>query len=329
MKKLWARQAQWGSAALVIQAGWRGYCAKLSAKQDAKMKQIEELWEGLIDCQAENREIDIDVTDLLHDIKARNHSMHRLAKRVKQLRRQRIEWQYRLPQVTEEMKKLDDEDLEAGWAEAFTVEYDLTTNSMQMLEEELWSRKIERRDCFQDLEELYLEKEDLEKDLDENMALETYQFEKFRRLEIERGDERKTEDHRLAIMKTRNRWKIKSTREKVIDREREDKKHAAAQAKHQLTDEEVCTVSYTKRNTRIEEEKKKAARILHSHARKKVHEVRKHGQENLVLRAGFDEVIAASEKVLKAGTMELRRPKSDFREDKKNVCWQCGKVYCV
>merc|ERR1712028_20471 len=227
------------------------------------------------------------------------------------------------------MKKLDDEDLEAGWAEAFTVEYDLTTNSMQLLEEELQGRKIERRECFQDMEELYLEKEDLEKDLDENMSIETYQFEKFRRLEIRRGDERKEEDRRRAIMKTRNKWKIKSTRENVIARGRDDLKHAALQAKHKLTDEEVCTLSYKKRDTRIADEKRNAKRIHKEWAKRKNVEVRTNGQENKEIRHGFDQVIAASERVLKEGTMELRRPKSDLREDRRAMCWQCEKVYCV
>merc|ERR1711865_1220456 len=200
---------------------------------------------------------------------------------------------------------------------------------MQMLEEELRARKIERRECFQDLEELYLEKEDLEQDLDENMTNETYQFEKFRRVELERGDERKVEDKRRAIMQTRNRWKIKSTRENVIVRGREDLQHAAAQAKHELTDEEVCTLSFSKRNTRIEDEAKNAARIHKRYNRHKKGDVQKNGQGNVVLRAGFDEVIASAERVLEDGTMELRRPKSDMREDRRQMCWQCGKIYCV
>jgi stress-induced morphogen len=329
MNMVWARHGEWGVAVLKIQACWRGYLNRMMAKQALKMRELEELWQGLLESHDEHLEIDEDVKDCKVDITNRLHSMDKTQKRVRILRRARLKWLYRIPEVESEMDNLEDEDVEGGWAETFENEWTVLNNSMDVLDEELLGRKIQRRETFQDLEELYLEKEDLERDLDENVTLETLQYEKFRRLEITRGEERRFEHRKQAVRITRNRWKIQSTRTKVIERTRDDLQEAREKAKRELTDEEVSTVSFMKRHARRNEEKRAAAKIFHEANRAKRKEIETHGVDNKMLRQTYANVIGGSQKVLKEYTYELRRPKSDLREDRREMCWHCGLVYCT
>jgi stress-induced morphogen len=329
MNMVWARHGEWGAAVLKIQACWRGYLNRMTAKQAMKMRELEELWQGLLESHDEHLEIDEDMKDCKVDISNRLHAMTKAQKRIRILRRARLKWQYRIPEVEEEMDGCDDDDVEGGWAETFENEWQVLNNSMDVLDEELLGRKIQRRETFQDLEELYLEKEDLERDLDENVTLEALQYEKFRRLEITRGEERRFEHRKQAVRLTRNRWKIQSTRTKVIERTREDLADAKEKAKRELTDAEVSTVSFEKKHKMRNEEKKRTAVIFHEENRRKRKEIETHGVDNEMLRQTYANVIGGSQRVLKEYTYELRRPKSDLREDRRQMCWHCGLVYCT
>jgi hypothetical protein len=107
-------------------------------------------------------------------------------------------------------------------------------------------KKVQRRECWADLEDLYLESEDLEQDLEENYTFEVHAFEGFRRLEIERGDVRRDNDRTKRIRRERTKWAVKTTKSKVIRRQRTDLTDAEHSAKHELSLEEMTTLSFSK-----------------------------------------------------------------------------------
>jgi hypothetical protein len=242
--QLKAQHGVWGAAALVCQSCWRRFVAARLVKAKRKAWQLEELWEMLEESQEELREIALDLEAARRDIAARNTSHDRRNARIHELRHQRNVWAQRLPAVEELIEKVTPDDINHGWAEAYETEWDMITNGNDMLEEELRGRKIQRRVAFADLEELYLEVEDLEQDRDENCTMETLQYEKFRRLELARADERRETAKSRHEHQTRLRWQIKTTRAKVIKKGRKDLARAAKAAQHELSVEECSTISY-------------------------------------------------------------------------------------
>merc|ERR1719230_1851098 len=109
------------------------------------MRELEDLWQGLLESHDEHQEIDEDLAECKLDIKQRLHSMARSQKRLRILRHARLKWQYRLPEGEEEMDKCDDEDVDHGWAETFENEWQGLNNNLDVVEEEVLGRKIERR----------------------------------------------------------------------------------------------------------------------------------------------------------------------------------------
>ena len=83
-----------------------------------------------------------------------------------------------------------------------------------------------------------------------------------------------------------------------------------------------------KRNGRIKAEEKLARQIHRKDVAESVRRRAEEGMDSEVFRAGYDSVVAASKLVLEKATMELRKPKSDMREDRRAMCWTCGRVYC-
>ena len=107
-------------------------------------------------------------------------------------------------------------------------------------------KKVQRRECWADLENLYLESEDLEQDLEENYTFEVHAFESFRKLEIRRGEARRDADRARRIRRERNKWAVKTTKSKVLRRKRADLNEAEHLAQHELTLEEMTTLSFEK-----------------------------------------------------------------------------------
>jgi hypothetical protein len=85
------------AAACVIQACVRAYFARKKAKAEALITELQDLWAQLDDTQIERGEIEEDREDCKADIKARNRSFRRLNTRIRELRRQRIDWKVSTP----------------------------------------------------------------------------------------------------------------------------------------------------------------------------------------------------------------------------------------
>ena len=64
------------------------------------------------------------------------------------------------------MKKLTEEDVNAGWADALETEWDYTTNAIDMCNEEVAGKKLQVKETDLQIEGLRVEIDDLEIDMD-------------------------------------------------------------------------------------------------------------------------------------------------------------------
>ena len=81
------------------------------------MLQVERCARKFRGCVEDQEMIQFDQVDAADDLKATRKSMHRIEKAVKKLKKDRIMWERRIPEVDQELAKLDAEDEEQGWTE--------------------------------------------------------------------------------------------------------------------------------------------------------------------------------------------------------------------
>ena len=79
---------------------------------------------------------------------------------------------------------------------------------------------------------------------------------------------------------------------------------------------------------RVQAEQKRARHLHREQTKASIRKRAAAGFDSQVLRLGYDQVVMATQEVLKRATLELRKPKSDLREDKRAMCWNCGRVFC-
>lgn len=86
-----------------------------------------------------------------------------------------------MPVVEEEMEKLTEEDMNAGWGEAYEREFSYTTEALAMSAEEVAGKKLQQRECELQIESLRVELDDLETDMDHELTRELEVTERLRR----------------------------------------------------------------------------------------------------------------------------------------------------
>jgi stress-induced morphogen len=207
-------------AAKVILRAWKNFCntrrldslmvehrAKLHVQKTLHLKTLRE-------------EILTDIVEIQDDIKFSKNIEVKALQRVKVLDDFIVEAHMRLPDLEKGLDTIELEDVERGWGEAYSSEYDMLTQQSIMAREELRLRRVQLRNVREEQLALFLELEDTEMELDRVAVSEVQSYEFLRQSEIEEIYKRVRRMREREVRLERCKWKIKSSRVKVIRRNR-------------------------------------------------------------------------------------------------------------
>jgi hypothetical protein len=310
----------------------RGWIRYRDGRRYRKVKEaweVEQSAETLMDLDEERQEILEDLEDIELDIYARERSLKRVNKRIKEILYFNEQVALRLPKVDYEVQNPGPKDITQGWYEAFQDEYERLNWQTALAREELRMCRVNARKLQTELDTLWLEREDVQIDLDHVGQSEQHEFELLRRLELRRADRRKNEEWEKRVRMEKNKWKIDDVRRTVIRRKRHDLDKIAEDMKNERNADQMSTLSFWKKHDYKKIEKDKGKRQLREERALRAAEVQKKGLGNESIRQHFDAVISGTLDIIKNGSMDGRTQRGDLREDPRAMCRTCGKIYCV
>lgn len=309
-----------------IQSGWRFYLANKHVYAKRLRRKAEAVWEHIAWCEEESDIIREDLDDVMYEDQVQRHVKKRAEKFLKELKADRREWEKRLPVVEKELEELTEEDIEHGWGEHFEMEWDMLSESMPMNAEDMRGRQLQIDEASDKIAELHEERDELELDIDDMGMQELEQFEKIRCMEIEEC-ERQCELHWENLeRKQRNKWKIKSRREKKV--KKLSAKAAGMAELEPLGMKKVQTISHEKRaRARRHQLQQQKQRTLEQNLLIKK-QIEQNGSLNTKIRDAYTEIVSGVNELLSDFSYGIRRPKNDVRANKSVFCDKCGRVLC-
>lgn len=313
-------------ACIVLQAAWRGYYQRVRVNELRKMLRIEIFARTLSQYNEEGEMIQFDSIDAGNDLKHVMKTLGKNDKAIKALKKQCLEWEHRLPEIEKELASMDVEDEERGWTEAFETEKEVVFFSFGLGKEDILGHKMRKKNLLERQEELEIELEDLDTDFDENMSREINTLEELRLLELNRGKEMHQLDQAQKKRKQINRWRVKSTRKKVIRKQRTDLKALRSVAELEHRNDSLGTISLAKSRARkyaIQNDVKKALK------KERVEQVKDLSAKSNDIRSMYDSIVSKTKTIVNDLTHGVRVTKSDIRADRKAMCWECGAIYCT
>jgi hypothetical protein len=179
-----------------------------------------------------------------------------------------------------------------------------------------------------DIVKLKMERDDYEQDLEKFRMREVAEYELLGRLELERNLRKQHDEFRRKVYRQKCRWKDATTRRKVILRELDYIPGMLARIRNQRTLEVMGSMSSEKQWDREDTEAFLLKLMVQRERRRRAKEVNQRGYKSRPLADTFDAVVSSTLDVIKSATYTMRRPAEDLREDRKAVCWMCGKVFC-
>jgi len=315
-------------ACRIIMRGWIRYRDGRRYRTIKESWEVEQSAETLMDLDEERAEILEDLNDIELDIYQREKSLRKVNKRIKEIVHFNEQVALRIPKVDWEIDNPGPKDITQGWYDAFKDEYERLHNQSALAREEMRLCKCKTRDLQTELDTLWLEREDVQIDLDAIGQAEQQEFELIRRMQLARADRKKREEWEKRVRMEKNKWKVDDVRKTVIRQTRYDLDEIAADLKSKRNEEFVSTVSFWKRHDYKKAEKDKLKREVRDRRKHHNDEVEKMGIKNQTIRHTFDAVISGTLDLLKGGSMDMRTDKHDLREDPSNMCRICGRVYC-
>ena len=153
-------------ASRIIMRGWIRYRDGRRYRAVKEAWEVEQSAETLMDLDEERAEILEDLDDIELDIQARERSMRRVNKRIKEILHFNEQVALRLPKVEWEVDHPGPKDIQQGWYEAFQDEFERLHNQSRMAREEMRLCKVKNRMIQSELDMLWLEREDVQIDLD-------------------------------------------------------------------------------------------------------------------------------------------------------------------
>jgi abnormal spindle-like microcephaly-associated protein len=320
--------ARHGKATLVIQSAWRSYCTRIQINEFRLFSIVEKKARAMTEWKDKREAIEFDMEDAKADLKRVVKYKTKSLRRIKELKDMRIEWERRQPVIEKELANLTAEDIDRGWNEAFETEKSIIHFSLQLSVEDILSRKQQVREYDNEIEDLKLEIDDLERDLEECMMEEMIEIESYRDFEMHRANKLFADEKERRVRLQRIRWRVKNVRNNVILHERKDIQKIENDFLAKRQPQEYGILSFQKKKfmqNKLEEAIRSAA--LQNAAQRK-EEIDRLSIQNVKAHATFDEAIQKVRKVAQEGTFDFRVPKSDIREDRTKMCWNCGRIHC-
>ena len=315
-------------ASRIIMRAWIRFRDSKRYRNVKEAWEVEQSAELLMDLDEERKEILEDLNDIEDDIAKRDRSLKRALKRLVELKEFTSQCSLRIPKVEWELERLDLKDVETGWAEAFSDEFERLHNQTRMAREEARLCKCNQLKLEAQLEKLWIEREDVNIDLDSVGTREMEEFELLRRMEVDRANARKKRDWIKRVRHEKNKWKVDDVRRTVIRRTRTDIDDIQKELKDARSTTRMATLGFWKRHDLQGAEKDKLKRILRERTKAKNWEVRESGANNTAIRSTFDAVISSTLDILKNGSFDGRTKKNDLRSDPQAMCRVCGRVFC-
>ena len=217
------RMAERITASAAVQHWWRWIRSSWLRKLEKLHWEIEDLHLRTRDAMAEVSDLKDDLEDVYNDRKRLRKARRRLERARKRLKEEGLEMERRLPEVEQELELLVDAEDDfhvQGWKEAYETEWDVLTNTIEMIREDRISSKIKMEELDVELEDLQIEAEGLEVEIDVYTESAFAQEQSLHCAEIEFAVAAFNASRRRAIARQKNRWQIKSRRRKVIQRRR-------------------------------------------------------------------------------------------------------------
>ena len=316
-------------ASRIIMRGWIRYRDGKRYRVVKEAWEVEQSAEMLMDLDEEKKEITEDLEDIEIDLERNVKSLRKINKRIKEINYFNEQAALRIPRVEWELENMDGaRDIEGGWAEAFSDEWERLHNQTRMSREELRLCRIQARRLQKEIDVLHMEREDVQMDLDSIGVQEQEEFELLRRMEIARAERKRDEEWEKRVRLEKNAWKVDDVRRNVIRRKRVDIDEIADSFKDNRSLENISTVAFWKKHDMKKSEKDGVKRKLREKAGQKMEEIRKSGEGNEKIRHTFDSVVSSTLDLIKQNTLNLRSEVADLREDEKAMCRICGKVFC-
>ena len=175
-------------------------------------------------------------------------SLKRCNKRIKEILFFNEQVALRVPKVEDEIDNVTQKDIDMGWYEAFQDEYERLHNQTALAREELLLCKVNARKLQTELDTLWLEREDVQLDLDQVGMSEHHEFELLRRLELRKADRRKVEEWEKRVRLEKNKWKVEDVRRTVIRKKRHDLDRIAEDLKDNRSINHMSTLGFWKKH---------------------------------------------------------------------------------
>lgn len=168
------------------------------------------------------KELEMDRAEILADIDHAKKAMSRSKEQIHKTEQFLMEIQLRLPRIKTELVSLTQQDAESGWPEALRHEYEALAHQGKMGKEELRIRRAGLLKLESEVERLHFELEECYVELDSLTAIELENFEALRRAEVGLIERKVNHKHSRLIRVEKCRWRVDSTRLKVITRKQEE-----------------------------------------------------------------------------------------------------------
>ncbi|ETK96399.1 hypothetical protein L915_00863 [Phytophthora nicotianae] len=320
-------QARYGKAALAVQAAWRSYCSRKQLKEFRFCSLIERKATSLTQLKEDREMIELDIFDARADLKRVMKYKAKMLRRIKEMKEMRIEWERRQPVVEKELSQLTEEDMDRGWGEAFETEKHVLHFSLELSLEDILSKKQQVREYEEEIDDLRVELEDLERDMEECILNETMELEAYRDMELQRAGAMFAEEKSRRIRRQRIRWGTRNVRKHVIMRERKDLQVLQKETLAKRQVEELGVLEFEKKQfikRKLEQAIEDAAK-----SRAKQSEVMMEMKRDSSILQGFNEAVQKMHGITQEYSFHYRLPKTDLREDPDSaMCSRCGRITC-
>lgn len=214
--------AYYGKAALVVQSAWRSYCSRKKLEKFRFCSIIERKATLLTKSKDDRETIESDVLDTRADLRRLVKCKAKTLRRIKELKAMRYEWEQRQPVLEKELDQLSESEKTQGWNEALVTEKHNLSLSLGLNLEDISANIQQGRDYDEEIEQLRIEMEDLEREMEECITNETMELESYRELEVQRAGAMFAEERTRKVRLQRIRWGTRNNRKHFILRKKKD-----------------------------------------------------------------------------------------------------------
>lgn len=324
-----AYHATYSKAAVAIQSAWRSRCSRTQLHEFRVCALIERKACTLTQWHEAREMVEFDMIDARADLQRVIKYKAKALRRIKELKQMRLAWERRQPFVDQELASLTEEDVDRGWGEAFATEKHILRHSLELSVEDILSRKAQVHEYDSEIDDLRLELDDLERDLEECMLNETMELEAYRAVEVGRAHAMVAAAKAHQVRVQRTRWRIKSDRKNVVQRQRADDLRSRQVVSRPV--QELGLLSFEKKRMlqlqlQLQQAVERAARVTSQQGLLDTQQRR-----DAAIVSGLNDGLMRMQSIVDEYSVEFRSQKTDVRDRmaaNRAMCAGCGRITC-